>query len=204
MTHPNIINGAKKSGEISRKKAEARYYDNPNICKNCGGIISIEGRRIADVRNKSFCNSSCSAEYNNKIRERKGKRKSCVVCERDINRRATKYCSWKCSRLDIKNRHMNRSVSKMESGAHVSPKTVRNSILHLRDHVCVVCGLREWLGKPIQLFVDHINGNSEDNRLDNLRLICPNCDAQTPTYMGKNKGNGRHARRERYKQGKSY
>jgi hypothetical protein len=40
--------------------------------------------------------------------------------------------------------------------------------------------------------------------LDNLRLICPNCHAQTQTYKNKNKGRGRHYRRERYAKGKSY
>ena len=54
------------------------------------------------------------------------------------------------------------------------------------------------------LVLDHMNGNPEDNHLTNLRLLCCNCDAQTATYKGKNKGNGRHARRERYRAGKSF
>ena len=44
--------------------------------------------------------------------------------------------------------------------------------------------------------MDHIDGNSENNRLDNLRLICSNCDMQLPTYKAKNKGKGR---KDRYK-----
>ena len=52
--------------------------------------------------------------------------------------------------------------------------------------------------------MDHIDGNS-DNWLDsNLRLVCGNCDMQLPTYKNKNKGKGRHSRRLRYQQGKSY
>jgi 5-methylcytosine-specific restriction endonuclease McrA len=52
--------------------------------------------------------------------------------------------------------------------------------------------------------LEHIDGNSENNSLDNLSIICPNCHSQTPTYKGANKGKGRHYRRVRYSQGKSF
>jgi hypothetical protein len=52
--------------------------------------------------------------------------------------------------------------------------------------------------------LDHIDGNSSNNDITNLRLVCSNCDSQLPTYKSKNKGNGRHYRRERYKNNQSY
>jgi len=54
--------------------------------------------------------------------------------------------------------------------------------------VCGVCQLDTWLGRPISLELDHINGINTDNRITNLRIICPNCHAQTSNYRGKNKG----------------
>jgi 5-methylcytosine-specific restriction endonuclease McrA len=57
---------------------------------------------------------------------------------------------------------------------------------------------------PIPLILDHIDGNSDNWKLPNLRLVCGRCDMLLPTYKNKNKGNGRHKRRERYAQGKSY
>ena len=54
------------------------------------------------------------------------------------------------------------------------------------------------------LELEHKNGNSNDNSLENVCLVCPNCHSQTPTYKGRNKGNGRYMRRERYRDGKSY
>ena len=56
----------------------------------------------------------------------------------------------------------------------------------VKEAKCECCNNTEWLGKPISLEVDHINGNSTDHRLDNLKILCPNCHAQTDTYRGKN------------------
>lgn len=77
-------------------------------------------------------------------------------------------------------------------------------LLEQSNNKCNICGLSEWLGQKIPLVLDHINGNSNDGYLSNLRVICNNCDALTPTYKSKNKGNGRHYRRTRYNLGKSY
>lgn len=57
---------------------------------------------------------------------------------------------------------------------------------------------RTWLGGDISLHLDHKNGDNLDNRIDNLRLLCPNCHSQTETYAGKNinKGNKKHKIRE--------
>ena len=51
---------------------------------------------------------------------------------------------------------------------------------------CCVCGQGpEWFSKPLVLVLDHINGVSDDNRLLNLRMLCPNCNAQQPTFCGR-------------------
>ena len=51
---------------------------------------------------------------------------------------------------------------------------------------CAICERNFWIGETIPLQLDHISGNSEDNSLENLRLLCPNCHAQTPQYRLKN------------------
>ena len=55
------------------------------------------------------------------------------------------------------------------------------------EYKCAICGQPPfWNGKELSLTLDHINGNNKDNRLENLRWICPNCDRQLPTFAGKN------------------
>jgi hypothetical protein len=56
---------------------------------------------------------------------------------------------------------------------------------------CNRCGGTEWLGQPIPLELEHRDGNSANNSLENLELLCPNCHALTPTYRGKNKNRKR-------------
>lgn len=55
----------------------------------------------------------------------------------------------------------------------------------LLDYHCAICGIDEWQGKKLVLQMDHINGKHNDNRLENLRLLCPNCHSQTDNYAGK-------------------
>lgn len=58
----------------------------------------------------------------------------------------------------------------------------------LLNNLCAKCGLKDnWCNEPIVLHLDHINGDHFDHRIENLRLLCPNCHSQTDTYCAKNK-----------------
>jgi len=82
---------------------------------------------------------------------------------------------------------------------------VRQYLLDVQSGCCAICGGNTtWQDLPLAFVLDHIDGDPTNNCRENLRLICPNCDSQLPTYKSRNRGNGRHFRRERYANGQSY
>lgn len=70
----------------------------------------------------------------------------------------------------------------------VKQRIVKDGLL---EYKCCKCGIDSWQGETIVLDLDHINGDNRDNRLTNLRFLCPNCHSQTDTYKGRNKNSGR-------------
>lgn len=128
----------------------------------------------------------------------------CESCGRaivvDLSYRTRKFCSNRCQQDKAWAERKEIILSDGEARGGTSKRFVRE-----RDgNKCSICGLETWCGKPAPLVLDHIDGNSENNQLENFRLVCGNCDMQLPTYKGRNKGNGRAWRRARYAEGKSY
>jgi len=76
----------------------------------------------------------------------------------------------------------------LKPNTHYQSHRLRKRLLRegLKTHQCEWCGISEWRNLPAPLELDHINGDRRDNRIGNLRLLCPNCHAQTDTYRGKN------------------
>jgi hypothetical protein len=56
----------------------------------------------------------------------------------------------------------------------------------LKRNRCERCGIEDWLGEPLSMALHHLNGDGNDNRLENLAVLCPNCHAQTPNFSGRN------------------
>ena len=71
---------------------------------------------------------------------------------------------------------------------NIKNRLIRAGILENR---CGECGLTEWRGKRLSIQIDHINGIRDDNRLENLRMLCPNCHSQTETFAGYNRKRSR-------------
>jgi hypothetical protein len=68
---------------------------------------------------------------------------------------------------------------------HLKKRLLEEKLL---PNICSSCSQSpEWNGKSLVLILDHINGTSNDNRLNNLRLLCPNCNSQTETFCGRRK-----------------
>lgn len=65
------------------------------------------------------------------------------------------------------------------AGTHLKHRLIREGRL---SYECAECGLSDWRGKPLSLQMDHIDGDRSHNNIENLRLLCPNCHTQTPTF----------------------
>ena len=224
-----IINGNLQNtlkGCFCSKECRGQYKTISRItcqCKQCNQQFE---RLPKDIGQNVFCNKSCSAKYNNSKRILKKykcdpeikiklitndnstsikRTKNCKFCNTEFiiqHQKTQIYCSSKCRSLEYRTEIYKR-ITSGEVNGHAS-KTMRQYLLSLRGQKCEMCGITEWGGKPLVVVMDHINGNSSDNSLTNLRLICSNCDTLTPTYKCRNKGNGRAYRRQRYADGKSY
>lgn len=89
---------------------------------------------------------------------------------------------------------MSSKLIEILNGLHPTYQTAKLKALCLREGVfenqCKECGVKDtYNGKPLVMHLDHINGKSDDHRLVNLRMLCPNCHSQTSTYSGRNKQN---------------
>lgn len=164
------------------------------ICLSCGKEF-----KCFKSENRKFCCRGCSATYNNKL---KGKKNKCLFCGNEISSRK-QYCDIKC------HHKYNKKITyeKIEYGdISFDHRMYKNYLIDKYGEKCMKCGWNErneTSGKiPIEL--EHIDGNSENNLLSNLKLLCPNCHSLTPTYKALNIGNGRHKRMIRYNEGKSY
>lgn len=200
------LNRTNRSVKNKLEEVGLKYYEiNPTtekrVCLNCKTDFEVLKTDI-----KKFCGSSCAASFNNK----KSKRKyevfvKCKNCDKEINnyRGKRKYCNGNC-RGDFGKKQKFELIKNGDFS--LDSNWYKKYLIETCGEKCIECG---WCEKnkysnkiPIEL--EHIDGDSNNNDLKNLKLLCPNCHSLTPTYKALNKGNGRHKRMERYKQGKSY
>lgn len=163
-----------------------------NECKECK----------KSTENSKFCSRSCAATFNNRGMRRHGNaplEANCLNCQKKLYGKSTKYCDQKCQ---SEYQHKEK-IQKWKLGEDIGNKPIKRYLRSKRNE-CWCCGIKDWNDKPIVLELEHIDGNHRNNKEENLSLLCPNCHSQTPTYKSRNRGNGRHSRRERYQQEKSF
>jgi hypothetical protein len=131
----------------------------------------------------------------------------CRGCGATLSKRSQKiYCGNACQ---ASARRKSSTTRWLESGeARIDSHQghyIREYLADAQSGCCAICGgASVWLDLPLALVLDHIDGDPTNNRRDNLRLVCPNCDSQLSTYKSRNRGNGRHYRRQRYANGQSF
>ena len=82
-----------------------------------------------------------------------------------------------------------RDLRDILDGKHPEYQTfqLKNRLIkeNIKRDECESCGLSEWLGKKLTIELDHIDGDSRNHRLENLRMLCPNCHSQTLTFRSR-------------------
>ena len=158
-----------------------------NQCANCS----------KETKNPKFCCRSCGVSYNNQVKPKRQKQNryfQCLYCDQKTEFHTNsprKYCSKNCEIQHKREKSDAIVQAKGFGNGYYHNVRIRKYFIRKYGNNCMICGQSgdDWNGKPITLIVDHIDGKSNNNKVDNLRIVCPNCDCQLPTYKAKNKGN---------------
>ena len=180
-------------------------------CENCGiehdGIYG-SGRFCSEKCARGFTTKFNRDEISRKVSLTLGgkgilKEKNCLYCGALLTKKnAKKFCcnahqqqfqrdkTW--SRADRDGVWYTESCNSVSRGA-------KNYLIARRGYRCEICGITEWKQGPIPLVLDHIDGESDNWSLNNIRLVCRNCDGELPTFCGRNQKNGHQSKRQKYR-----
>lgn len=150
-----------------------------------------------------FCDRSCSTRFSSNVNRKEKNRKiastlrvhpefvKCRKCEVLFVPGKTGGAVHCETHMQYNRNNKNPSFDRIKTDA-----SRREYLKRERGHKCEVCKRKSWMKKKIPLELDHIDGDCRNNIKENLRLICPNCHAQTDTYKGKNVGRVKDSKRQ--------
>lgn len=182
------------------EEAVKAYLENSKKCNYCGKPLPF------DKKDNKYCSHTCAGfALNERLGHAKSEkqRETCAWCNKTITGSGKKFCSIECSSAFRSNDKLKKALAYIKktgefpvfktgsASGEVIRKTARAVLAELYGDKCSICGTSTWTGKKLTLIVDHIDGNPFNNKIENYRLVCPNCDSLLPTYKGRNKGRGR-------------
>ena len=194
----------KKQAAITRKYWESGKYDFLRVdsrfklrrCQNSKCLKSFQVKQVSD-RNK-FCSSRCAALVNNAKRRSLIIKARCLSCGEVPRREGYKYCNNKCQKDYAYKIYIEGWKNGLVGGNQgITTKTLSRHIKrYLKEKLKERCSLCGWnkthpVTGHIPIEIDHIDGNSSNNKEENLRLVCPNCHSLTSNFRNLNKGKGR-------------
>ena len=190
-------------------------YRKKKKCLNCGKEIENKwgakfcSRSCSTSFNNKKRDASVYEKVSKKLKEKSPKKEkqvhekikkeivstNCIFCGREyISHGNSKYCSSKCA---TEHRHYIAYEDFLKNNknycrGNYTPRAFKEEFLKEQNGICAICGCKpEHNGKPLVFILDHIDGDASNNKRENLRMICPNCDSQLETYKSKNKNSTR-------------
>jgi hypothetical protein len=182
-----------KRKEINEKVSKKLIKYEKKYCKKCFKKLSYKNK--TGFCFKCLYNISGEIETNCNI--------NCKICNIKLNRKTKTNICIKCYPNYNKNIKREAKIKKwLETGKFDTkfiPEGIKEYIIKEQNNKCKICGLEEnWNNKKLVFVLDHIDGNCENNIVENLRAVCPNCDSQLSTFKSKNK-NSKRVRDKEYR-----
>lgn len=168
----------------------------PFTLKKCLNPVCNKEFQVKPYNPKIYCSRSCAATANNPKRTKSYP--LCQSCNQELRQLRNKFCSNKCQgnyqyKIYIQSWKQDKVNGLRGIKTQVISKHITRYYIEKYRETCFICGWKKIhpsTGK-VPLEIDHIDGNSQNNREENLRLICPNCHSLTPNFRNLNKGKGR-------------
>lgn len=154
------------------------------ICENCG--TEHEG----SYGSGRFCSSKCARGFSTKAnRDQISEKVSKALTGVKTNRKPGYAFTREDQRAGKRIQTEKQNALKLQQPFETWSKKFRYEHLFLKqDGKCSICSMEAtWNGRPLTFHLDHVDGDRSNNKIENNRLLCPNCHSQTDTYCGKNK-----------------
>lgn len=148
-------------------------------------IKQIDDELIKNIRNESSVKRHSLPKYS------KRELTKCINCGTlTKNKFCTRFCSSSHKHKEAYNDYLNNN-DKYCNGGYI-PKNFKDFFLNEQNNKCQICNIEpKWMNRELIFVIDHIDGDASNNKRENIRMICPNCDSQTETFKSKNKNSKR-------------
>lgn len=129
-----------------------------------------------------FCKSECARSFST------SQKREAINAKVSISLKGRKSTMSDVTMIESAKRQSETKLEKiLNTNFHgLGKETKKRRVILEQYGKCFICGISEWMGKPLTLAVDHIDGNNQNDARENLRGLCPNCHSQTTTYCGRN------------------
>lgn|GEM_PF-1850995 len=159
-------------------------------CKNCQSKDAI---KYSKYSNGNFCSSKCARSFSTKEKRKEINEKLSNKLKgkpTGINR-FNNFSKEKWKEINEKRKEYWKNKLFNTNFNDLGVDSKRNKVILEQNEQCNKCKLSKWLDEKITLELEHIDGNHQNNKRENLEALCPNCHSLTPTWRGRNKQNNK-------------